>query len=1017
MPKPFPHPKYRNYIINGYRKGRLNKYVLQSIADSFTYHIDIALRDNIPETLSAVKSLKIWRELKHGYPINPTAIWAISSEEIVPAKLEHWQPAKFYYPEDKIGRMLEVLILLSLKSLYDSYLHPQTYIRIDGNRGYGGVLFRSEVIRLKEAGRIHEMDTKLNNHINYLIESENFEEGKGGIRHTGDIPLRKNFLAHVSEIHNLICTGGKTGTHKKSGKLNETAWVLNVLPKNIRLFGEDGRPVESNLVIDMLSFFFPKGTLLNDFELKKYAELAKAEQPLRFSSDDEIKIMEPSEELKIEIEQRLEKQKAFDKDKVIGIIQFDDVFKEYCTDQFIDRPEITSRLTQLKKSCGSGTGYVLIIGESGSGKTAVVANFLNDRKKQDIHYFTSKGREDRSNPFNLLDHLYRSLSNRYEKPIEECGTNIRVALKRLKLRMQEISNTELSKDKSETIFIDGLDEFWEDPGYLGTISDMLSFELPEYFTFVLSSGMISNLMHFTAKDESNVVYIRRSKPETKESVEKFIRQGFSGIKIDETKLQLFIDKSQGNFQYAKFLIEEVQYDQALLQSYLEKLPCDLQELYEWKLNIIYQGLKTDRERNLHNKFMRMISLLREPHTPYEIFDYLKIDYADLSKILPPFERFFNLEIYRDRSECCWFHSSFSKYILDSKRCPNNEVKKLHKLIVNYTKIALSNDYDNRIREYALKHLTYHSYSCGELSVLLSYTKRKLLPIKAQAMSIEHTLPDISICFRAANEIGDPEQIIFYGSLFGIITNSFNRRLQSAEPVLLALRGEAGQALDSIGVAECKDSKAMAYASMIRFFQEHGSSQYANRCILQLQSIVSHDKLQYDTVHEIVRYLTDIHPQIALDSIKTSRVHLWDIELTALWLKKLLPKFDDSWNALTTNFGNDKYVLRNIVVEICCQLFGEEPLAGLLFLNRANEAGIDLSDLPLSVLQSSLTLIPLLTDVQIISSLELLLKTFQNYTPQHWRDIKESLHLLGETKLKMLLNTISENTNPPPCQYK
>jgi len=769
MPKPYPHPKYRNYIITGYRKTRLNKYVQQSIADSFSYHIDVTSHTNIIKSLSDIKSITIRREFKKGEPDELTALWATSRENIIQAKFKDWQPSIFYYPDDNVGGLLEFLILLSLKSLFDYFSSSKNDIRAVGNTGYYGVLFRSEILRLKDSGRFRDMDTNVNSHISYLINAGTDKASKG-TRHKEFLPLRDQFLADVSEIYNLICTGGRTGKNKENGHLYETAWVLNVLPKHIRLLNTKGIPFKTNTIPDVLSEFFSEGILLSDEDLKRYAALAKKEEYICFDQNREYSITEPSEEFLDDLDEKLEETFDAKSEKPDEILSFDDVLKMHPLENFIGRKDIINQIQSYTTSKSPASPLLFVLGDSGIGKTALTASLILSQEDR-IHYFCQSKHNLLDLPLTMIRHLYTSLSYKYGLTIKDCSSSLQINIRMFENRMKEISENELQDGEKETIYIDALDEFRND-SFLGiNITEILHLDIPTNFIFIITSCSFVELNEFIKMKDSPVINLYSSSNHNRDDLELFYRKNLEVKKLSDTDLQKRLRESEGTFQYANTIVQMFLDDEISVKDLPISIPEDLENLYEFKMSILDERLFAKQDIiNIWN-IMRTISLLKYSTTPNTICEILNIDPVMISIYFAPFEKFLNQYYYHSElRKCKWAHQSFNNFILDKKRFNKKDKNQLVNLIISHFEKKITNFED--VEDLPEWELIYYcrdiflEYQNHEKSFLKSQEYFMLFklnePYEEFFGQLLYSLFEYSILEK------DPKNIIYFGSLICLL---------------------------------------------------------------------------------------------------------------------------------------------------------------------------------------------------------------------------------------------------------
>lgn len=453
------------------------------------------------------------------------------------------------------------------------------------------------------------------------------------------------------------------------------------------------------------------------------------------------------------------------------IIEFDEVFRKHVTNKFTRGRWIFDDLNHRLHRKNPKSPFVLVIGEAGIGKTALMANYLADKKDQVVHYFLEDKKRDRLNPVKFAKHLYASLSWIHGwSDVQEIRSYrddaLEPPLELLRRRIEEISRDKLATGKHQAIVVDGLDESRGEYQRNLSIIDLLrGIDFPDNIKVILSSRKIPELdeLHFQETGKSNVVLITGRDDENLKDVEKYLLANLSPEGVNAKDLELVINKSDGNFQYATLIIDMIEKGETSVETILKQPPDGLSEIYDWKLQKISERIKDKDTLEKIWKVMRIISLLLEPHTPQLICEILEIDDPRYKQnIFGPLEQFFDLAVYAGgRGKCRWYHNSLHEYV--RKRFSSSQFYGAYKQTALYVRACIEGTRGMELPPGLLHYLDWYYVTKNYLEVV-KLGQLYLRQFFTEPASNIRSIPFLFLltCQSAAIRAKNLRAIIFFG---------------------------------------------------------------------------------------------------------------------------------------------------------------------------------------------------------------------------------------------------------------
>ena len=721
----------------------------------FEYKIRIQLRPDDRFTFSSIRNVALMRIWTQDPEMREGRIWTSGAGE-TPLQKEHFNNTVWFdYHEENWANSLSLISLLALKTLYD-YLRPCRR---------KGLLFRSEVYALRELKKWIRRDRELDRIVSKIFCTK--KRPPDAPPAVPSHPLIDRFLVDSNEIYALVCwTGG-------NDDFEEKVWALNVQANNIELSDHSGHRLWDKDLKKVLSCFFPEDALRTDDEIAKY------ENSLR-NKVGEKKIFFPAEivpevtsawikrdaEATQSILEQLETRSKASNDIPREIIPFSNIFKDHPSSAFVGRTTVLRSMRAFARKKTVSTQYLLLIGESGIGKTALMAHFVATWSGPIAYYFLEDKKTDRSHPIAFVEHLYGTLGHIYGLNTSYPHGHGRLSLEPLRSRIKQVGKLHLAEHETQVIVVDAIDEahsiVQDDHPIIGVLR---AIDFPSNFRILLSSRPVRILDFFKAPGNSNVIGLIGRENENIKDLRTFLMQKLHNKRANQRAIGLLVDRSEGNFQYAKLVVDSIVDSIEDMESLLRDPPEGLYGIYDWKLSRIRGQVSPDTFQTIC-QVIQTISLVPEALEPRLISDILGI--SSIDRVLGPLEQFLDLDTYWYQRKCRWYHTSFGEYALDPERPCGWAKDIVRALLAQYT--------ERSTKEQTLSRLPFSMVATFCLNYDTAYGRKKLLDfMRYSFLPVALRSPDPNVRRAAyANVIGcvasaigakDPQHIIYFYFMF------------------------------------------------------------------------------------------------------------------------------------------------------------------------------------------------------------------------------------------------------------
>jgi transcriptional regulator with XRE-family HTH domain len=349
------------------------------------------------------------------------------------------------------------------------------------------------------------------------------------------------------------------------------------------------------------------------------------------------------------------------------------IFKNIVDDktrEFVGREYIYDQIDEYLKDESFPSGYIILKGEPGIGKTALMANLV--RQRGWIHHFVTEGTDSTES---FLASICSQLIVEYKLPdskLPECEPEQRILTYRNFMDEQLLPQAiEKAQDNKVVILVDALDEAKRSPldGELNILG--LPKALPQGVFFIVTSREADD-QHFDVnnnrridikdddKDNLNDVrlYVRNylNDPGVKQQIEKW--------KVsDDDFVEKITKKSEGNFMYLFYVMTDIK-EQKLsedIKDSIHDLPQGLNGYYSKLWNFMETSYK-DRFREIDEKVIRIIAALHTPASISYIAEISKFPTNTVSEIINLWRNCFNEIIENNKQYYHIYHRSFYDFL-------------------------------------------------------------------------------------------------------------------------------------------------------------------------------------------------------------------------------------------------------------------------------------------------------------------------------------------------------------------
>ena len=362
-------------------------------------------------------------------------------------------------------------------------------------------------------------------------------------------------------------------------------------------------------------------------------------------------------------------------------------FKAFITERtraFCGRKFVFDAIDDFLNDIEQQSGYFLITGEPGIGKSAIVSKLVIEHKYP--HHFNI-GLQSINKPYQFLESICTQLIDAYDLPypgLPAEATRDGSVLNRLLVEAAE----KLKPDEKLVIAIDALDEVSTEGVTADTNLLHLPQDLPDGVYIVATSRRLKELslvaMNLKTFD------LEANSPANREDAVSYIQNSLQNARmqaavarwdVDEKDFTaIMVDKSEGNFMYLRHVLPAIQAGLSKSGG-MEELPQGLLNYYRhhWK-----QMRRQDDEKfdALYKPVMCILATVKEAVSLDQIRNFTGIDPSSIQRVIHEWFEFLGTETSKDTGQSLYrvYHTAFQEFL-------NKEIepglKSYHRMISEY----------------------------------------------------------------------------------------------------------------------------------------------------------------------------------------------------------------------------------------------------------------------------------------------------------------------------------------------
>jgi serine/threonine-protein kinase len=339
------------------------------------------------------------------------------------------------------------------------------------------------------------------------------------------------------------------------------------------------------------------------------------------------------------------------------------------TKNFVGREFIFKSIDNLLADADFSSGYIVISGEPGIGKSSVIAQFIKTRGA--VHHFNSVLMNIRS-PKDFLENICTQLIVRYDLNYPALPPEAGKDSGFLSKLLAEIANQK--QQQPVVILVDALDEAEDTSLPPGANRLFLPPNLPEGIFLIVTSREEYDYRLDVAHRKD--IYLRDDDPRNLEDVRLYIRNYIQehqpkmlphieqwGVSQDEF-VDVITEKSEGNFMYLYYVLHDIR-DGKLTQSNVDSihnLPKGLQSYYQrhWREMEVQDPQKF---QSYYEPVVCQLAVAREPVSVNQLSEWTKLPPKSIKEVIHDWHEFFN-KFTPETGDSLYriYHASFQTFL-------------------------------------------------------------------------------------------------------------------------------------------------------------------------------------------------------------------------------------------------------------------------------------------------------------------------------------------------------------------
>ncbi|MCX7683506.1 MAG: ATP-binding protein [Anaerolineae bacterium] len=350
--------------------------------------------------------------------------------------------------------------------------------------------------------------------------------------------------------------------------------------------------------------------------------------------------------------------------------------------EFVGRNFIFKSIDDLLASPDFTSGYIVISGEPGIGKTALIAQLV--KRRAYVHHFNIATANIRS-VRDFLANVCAQIIVRYDLKYRTLPDR---ATADSGFLLQLLAEAATPKNRPVVVLVDAIDEA-EDVGLPSALNRLyLPQVLPEGVFFIVTTRPKADYRLLV--DQRKDIYLDDQDPNNIADIIQYIlnfiqlntdrmEQRFSQWCVTKEEFVTIVtEKSEGNFMYLRYVLPDIR-DGSLTVANIDDirlLPQGLRDYYRRH----WRSMKAQDVGKFEKYYQPVICILavtREPVAIDKISEWTKLSPREIKEVIDEWREFLNVDVaHNGRQLYRLYHTSFQEFLRDEV-----ELKPYHGIIV------------------------------------------------------------------------------------------------------------------------------------------------------------------------------------------------------------------------------------------------------------------------------------------------------------------------------------------------
>jgi hypothetical protein len=338
------------------------------------------------------------------------------------------------------------------------------------------------------------------------------------------------------------------------------------------------------------------------------------------------------------------------------------------TQHFVGRDFLFRAINKLTSDPTFPSGYIVVSGEPGIGKTAFIAEFV--KREGYVHHFNLSLQNIRT-ARDFLSNICAQLIIRYELDHFTLPTEATSDSGFLSQLLGEVAKKE--DEQPILVLVDALDEA-DDIGIApGANILYLPPSLPKGIFFVVTTRETHD--YHLVVDQQKDIYMRDNDPQNLEDIRKYISNFVSvnqermeprflewDVSADEF-IDIITDKSEGNFMYLVHVLNDIREGKMTKANVdnVHSLPKGLKGYYQrhWRMMRAVDKTQFDMYQE---PIVCILATVREPVTIEYVQEWTELDPRRIKEVINEWREFLNVDHSADKTLYRIYHASFQDFL-------------------------------------------------------------------------------------------------------------------------------------------------------------------------------------------------------------------------------------------------------------------------------------------------------------------------------------------------------------------